>query len=368
MLYIFLDVKKTHREIWKLCAVCGIIIKFAPNSVLMPNRSATDVIFGFQFQANAAIVLMLENIRDMESIRLEGVEDIEITLDDGSSVLAQAKSVVRSSEDFTNVLKNLKKSLKSLSEAEHKVKKVKELIYITNTPNPFNEKPRSDIFIGASQRSYASLPQALKNQVDSMMAEDKEPLDTRKFKIQILPFETDDPKERYKCVINVIGDFIAELELGNVSISRKRLHEIWALDIFESGSKRNHKITLNKKDIIWPVIVLITKNTNFEAEDLDASEVEEISRNYEAIINTCTEQYDFFTKVLYAYNDFQRDAKIGERMRNFVETESCRFGYIFDGMTMKMPDYLQQKLLQVIVRNILGKRIQIEKIKKEVNL
>lgn len=46
----------------------------------MANRTATSVLFGFDFQANAAIVLMLENIKDLTSIRLEGAEDIEINL------------------------------------------------------------------------------------------------------------------------------------------------------------------------------------------------------------------------------------------------------------------------------------------------
>ena len=96
----------------------------------MTNRAATSVLFGFDFQANAAIVLMLENIKDMSSIRLEGSEDIEINLNNGSSILAQAKSVVNSSTDFSNVLSNLKKSIISLSEAEHKLRVVKELIYI----------------------------------------------------------------------------------------------------------------------------------------------------------------------------------------------------------------------------------------------
>lgn len=57
-----------------------------PYVIIMTNRSATPVLFGFDFQANAAIVLMLENIKYMTSIRLEGYEDIEINLNDGSSV------------------------------------------------------------------------------------------------------------------------------------------------------------------------------------------------------------------------------------------------------------------------------------------
>ena len=42
-----------------------------PYVIIMTNRSATSVLFGFDFQANAAIVLMLENIKYMTSIRLE---------------------------------------------------------------------------------------------------------------------------------------------------------------------------------------------------------------------------------------------------------------------------------------------------------
>lgn len=43
------------------------------------SRRANAVIFGFDFQVNAAIVLMLENIEDLKSLRLEGnYEDIEL--------------------------------------------------------------------------------------------------------------------------------------------------------------------------------------------------------------------------------------------------------------------------------------------------
>ena len=42
------------------------------------SRRADAVVFGFDFQVNAAIVLLLENIEDVEKICLEGnYEDIE---------------------------------------------------------------------------------------------------------------------------------------------------------------------------------------------------------------------------------------------------------------------------------------------------
>lgn len=58
------------------------------------NRRANATLFGFDFQRNAAIVLMLENIKELKSVRLEGnEEDIEISLNDGQKILAQAKAI-----------------------------------------------------------------------------------------------------------------------------------------------------------------------------------------------------------------------------------------------------------------------------------
>ena len=332
----------------------------------MTNRAATSVLFGFDFQANAAIVLMLENIKDMTSLRLEGSEDIEINLNDGSSVLAQAKSVVNSSTDFSHVIENLKKSIVSLSEAEHKTGAVRELIYITNTRNPFNEKQLNTIFYGASQRNYSSLPTPLKDKINKIISKIENPLDVSKFKIQILPFETDNDKERYKCIMDVIGDFIPKL--GNISIAKDILHKIWINDIFRSGTKRASEIRLTKKDIVWHVIVLITQNGYFDEDEFDDSEVDELSRSYEAIINTCSEKYEFVTKVLCAYNGFHKEAKHSERKQTFIETESNKFTYLFEGENVFLSNALQEKLLQIIVRNILNKRIQIDNIKNAVNL
>lgn len=340
--------------------------EFRKYNTIMANRSATPVLFGFDFQANAAIVLMLENIKDMNSIRLEGTEDIEINLNDGSSMLAQAKAVVNSSTDFSNVISNLKKSIISLSEAEHKSGVVKELIYITNTPNPFNEKQLNPIFYSVAQRDYNSLPQSLKDKISKIISGIEEPLDTSKFKIQILPFETDNDNERYKCVMGAIGNFIPKL--GNVSIAKDILHRIWVNDIFRSGTKRASDIKLSKKDIIWPVIVLTTQNGNYDEDEFDDSEIDEISRSYEGIINTCTEKYEFVTKVLFAYNSFQKEAKHSERKQKFIETESRKFSYLFEGDAISLSSALQEKLLQIIIRNILNKRIQINNIKNAVNL
>lgn len=66
------------------------------------TRRADAVLFGYDFQVNAAIVLMLDNIKALHTLRLESNnEDIDIELANGEHILAQAKSVVNHNfQDF----------------------------------------------------------------------------------------------------------------------------------------------------------------------------------------------------------------------------------------------------------------------------
>ena len=124
------------------------------------SRRANSVIFGFDFQENAAIVLMVENMAEMVSVKIEGEEDIEIRLNDGSTILAQAKSVVKASTDFSNVRTKAKAAMTPLSEAAEKVK-VRNLIYYTNSPNPFNDEASKPMFYGKPHDRVNSTYQAI---------------------------------------------------------------------------------------------------------------------------------------------------------------------------------------------------------------
>lgn len=331
----------------------------------MVDRTATSTLFGFDFQTNAAIVLMLENIKDMDNIRMEGYEDVEIGLSDGSFILAQAKSVVNGSTDFSNVLPNLKKAMVSLSEAYSKCPSTKQLIYISNSANPLSVSSEKHIFSAVSnRRKYDSLPEKSKKKIDDILLSIKGSLDKSKLLIQTFYFETDDEKERNKYLVDyVIKDFITTIGINSVTPSE--LHQIWHYDIFKSGTKREPNLKLTKNDVIWPVIVRATDNMNFDDEDLDDSEIEEITRLYKDIINICTERYEFVTKVLYAYNGFDEGSK-DERIKLFVNSHYKDYLYLLADITMN--DDIKESLIKIILRNVLNKRIQIKRIKEATNL
>lgn len=332
------------------------------------DRRATAVMFGFDFQVNAAIVLMLENIESLKSLRLEGnFEDIELELDTDEHILAQAKAVEKSSTDFKNVRTNLHKAMISLSEGAQKTN-AKQLILITNSPNPLNENESKNLFLGAAHREFDSLPESSQKLILDYLKEIESPLDTQKFMIQILPFETDNDAERYKIVRQAVDDFIGDLNLNIPGIGKKLLR-IWHDDVFKNGTKKDADIKLHKKDIIWPVLVIATDIERCDeafANYFDTSLYEEIVHQYQEVIDSCCERCEFFIKVLCDYNEFQSTKKPSEKCVDFALT---KWEDYIPELALKNADEETQKgLIQIILYNIVRNRLMIDRIKKGVKL
>lgn len=331
------------------------------------QRAATSVFFGFDFQTNAAIVLMLENMEEMETIRVEGEEDIQIKLNDGTYVLAQAKSVVNASSDFDHVRSKAKKALESLSDAAQKLS-ARELIYITNSPDPLKDDASRHLFYADAHVKFSNLPDSTKDLINGWLQGDEIQLDTSKFKIQVLPFETDDDRQKYKVVLQDISDFIGSIGI-NYDGLRKDLHEVWTSSLYRNGSKSDQSITLHKKAIIWPIIVYVTSRGRLDRDSLfldvlDESEYEEITQRYGEVIDSYCERFDFMTKVI---TDFMSSGVKGkeaitafinqrwEEYRNEIGDES-------------LDNDIRCNLVKIILYNIISKRFDINRIKKAVNL
>lgn len=332
------------------------------------SRRANAVLFGFDFQVNAAIVLMIENIEDLKSLRLEGnFEDIELELENNQYILAQAKAVEKSSSDFRNVRKNLEKSLISLSEGNQKVN-AQQLILITNSPNPLNEEVSRNIFWGTAHRNFGSLPESSQKIIRGYLDNINHPLDTEKFMIQVLPFETDSDIERYKVVKQAVDDFVGELNLNIPGLGKKLLN-IWHGEVFKNGTKKEAAIQLKKKDIIWPIMVIATDVSYCDdsfADIFDSSAYDEIVRQYRDTIESCCERCEFFIRVLCDYNTYQTKKKPSEKCMDFVMNKWRDYLPEFD--LDDMDEEIQRGLIQIILYRIIRNRIVIQNIKKGVKL
>lgn len=332
------------------------------------NRRADAVLFGFDFQVNAAIVLFLENVKEVKSLRLEGdYEDIEIELTSGEYILAQAKAVQRASNDFKNVKKNMKKAIVTLSEASHKAK-AKELIMVTNSPNPFGDKTCPSAFYGFSKRYYKDLPKQAQNYVDKCLSEIPKPLDKDKFKVQIIPFETDDDTERYKVIKQCVDDFVGELNTYTSGLGKKLL-TFWRSQVFNNGDKHNSAIKLQKKDIVWPILVLVTPDNVLDEafkEQFDVGILEEVCNRYSGTIENGVERCEIFIKILSGFNSFNSDKKMSEKINDFIDKKWSDYSNEFSAE--KVDEKVTEALTKIVMYKVLRQRFLINRVKEVTNI
>ena len=281
--------------------------------------------------------------------------------------MAQAKAVEKSSSDFQNVRKNLKKALISLSEGSQKVN-AQQLILITNSPNPLNEDVSRSIFWGDAHRSFLSLPRSSQELIKGYVDKIACPLDLNKFMIQILPFETDNDAERYKVVKRAVDDFIGDLNLSIPGLGKKLL-TIWHEEVFKNGTKKDASIQLRKKDVIWPIMVIATDINYCDAafaDMFDPSAYDEIVHQYRETIDSCCERYEFFIKVLYDYNMYRTSRSLSEKAFDFAINKWT--DYLAEFKLDGVDEEIQKGLIQIILYRIVRNRIVIQNIKEGVKL
>lgn len=340
----------------------------------MPNRRASSVIFGFDFQINAAIVLAFENIKNLESIKIESnYEDIDISLIDNSHILAQAKSITDPINDFRNIRKNVIKSLQSLSDGLQKLKNDQKvcssLIYITNSRNPLKQSEyRSADFSGKTKRNYNDLSHDAQNRIDQIISANNINIDKNLFTVYLLPFETDDQSERYKEVIRVIDDFLGKNEIYIQYLSNSIL-EKWIALFLHNGSTNDAKIILRKNDLLWPIINLIThpkKLGSVFRDNFDDDEYQVIISNYFQLIEDATERVESFTKVIFDYANYSSTtSNANQKILNFAE--DFYQNYIEEFLLSELSIETQRNLSKVIIYCILTKRSFIKSLKEGVS-
>lgn len=334
----------------------------------MKNRNASFSAFGWDFQINAAIVLMLENIIEVNKVRVEGAtEDIELTLDNGEKIYSQAKSVVRASSDFSNVKQKLNDALESLADA-YKMGDSKQLIYVTNSPNPFNDDSSKSAFYGSAKKTYDTLPDSCKSTIQSMIEKLSESIDLNQLIVRVIPFETDDLTERYKEVKRVVDDFVYEVAPNHLGMGKQVL-DIWQKDLFQNATQNNIELTISKKQLVWTIIVLTTdveKNESEYLDDIDSCDYQEIVCSYRNLINTCTERFEFATKVITDYNEYFYEGKAKDKLSNFIN--GAWENYLDEIDMNGMDDDIKEQIIKIILHNILKQKRIINSIKKKVNL
>ena len=327
----------------------------------MSDRNASASAFGWDFQVNAVILLMLENIKEAKCVRVEGAdEDIEITFQDEKKLYAQAKAVEKP-DDTSHVIDKLAKALETLSEAA-KNGDGKIFTYITNSSNPFNSQRTLSYFMGRTHLYYDELPDIAKEKIKKIIkSKNYLGLDVNKIDVRVIPFYGRDLKNRYKEIQSCINEFFNYINIDAHGIDLE-IMKIWQLDLFQNATQADTTISVTKGKMIWPLIVLVVDKTaaNEYKKDFDDEEIGEIECKYKMIINQKTMSCDLITRVL---SDF-RNAK--KQQKQFVA--DCWREYLDLLDTIKVDDSIKESLIKIVIYRILTQRNCLRHIKSGVNL
>jgi len=332
----------------------------------MESSNASPSAFGWDFQSNAAIVLMLTNINVASSVKVEGIEDIEVVLNTGDRIFSQSKSVSNPYDDFSNVLTNLKDGLRTLNNSS-KLSGVKNLIYITNTPNPFSNQKTMGAFNNSfNMLTYEELPEACKNKIDDICAKEQYSFNKELFSVCVVQFYGN-PKSRnrYGAIKDRVNEFLQSVDLGDIGLGEEIL-KIWQRDFFVDATSPTSKIS--KEDMIWPLIVTICKIDRGDAvvADCDDGDFDEIKKRYSQVIFNSSERFEFVSKVLSAYTEYQPSLNYKEKTESFIS--NCWVDYMQEFDLPNTHEDTIEKVVKLAISNVIKRRHKILQIKKGVGL
>lgn len=332
------------------------------------NHNATPSAFGWDFQFNAAIIIMLENIKDAQEVRVEGkIEDIEVVLKDNVMIYAQAKSCTNP-EDTTNALRDLKNALTTLSGVPD-AKKAKSLIFVTNRIDPFKEPSTIRKFAGGySFVPYKELTEKCTNRIEKICK--KYSLSLSKNNFFVLTFDfSGDGENRYRIVKLKIAEFLETLEGTYIGLTKKTL-ERWQYLYGRNASQNDRSKKISKEEMIWPIIVWLCEKDPYNfLQKFDKATSSEIASTYNKIIENASERFDFITKVMYEYAKYEK-SNSGKRQdevtENFISEKSILFHEDFD--LSGLDDDIAIAVIKFAVDKVIRERFNINKIKEKVNL
>lgn len=263
------------------------------------NRNASASAFGWQFQINIAIYLMIKYFGKFEEMKIEGEkEDIEISLNNSKRIYAQAKSKQNINDgDTSSYSTKLRKALESLSDVNDNDSE--SLIYISNLePNPLNSGTNE--FELVSFFKYNELSLASKEKIDIQLNQLQKNINKDKLIIAKVPFFGEDKETKQKYIIAKIEDFLTFIS-SDLLPYKNRFLQMLESEALHNATQNNMKLKLKKEDVLWRLLILKLGDGNSikfdESMEIEEETFFEALDTYDRIINYKEADFDVYNKI-----------------------------------------------------------------------
>lgn len=222
----------------------------ADNSNISRNNSSR--IKGFNYQGVAGLYLFLKNIKNLNSMNIEGKEDIILNWEDGRASYLQAKETLKPYDTYN--AGNVKKAMVTLTEDIEKYgDKVKEVILVTNSHYLLG-KSAGNIFDRAYGRyDYNDLPESVQSLLKEKGDIDEDKIDLGKLSIVVIDYYGSDDDTKLSELKNGINEFMQEVGIGNSS--SRRFLEQWLFMV--NRSTEEEAMIISKQVLVGNIIVVL---------------------------------------------------------------------------------------------------------------
>lgn len=332
----------------------------------MNSTQASATIFGFQFQINAAIYLMLKYFSDFDQIKIEGSqEDIELFLHDNKKIYAQAKSKEFPTKDNKGHSEKLKDALRTLSNVDDRGNY--NLMYISNLEeNPLNSGTKE--FDGISFLKYDELKEVSKKKIDNQISNENYNIDTSRLIIAKIPFYGDDWEQRHREISKKMSEFVSNVS-PSLSSFANRIIIIWEEEFLHNASVKSPKITINKENVVWGLVVCKLQLDDVKKfdEKLEIEETDflEAIDEYEKIIDIKSSTFLDYNKIISLYSQYKLKSDKSVSIYEFIQGNKDEiFNLIFPDKNRD--DIVLQACAKIIAKEIILRSKSIEEIKRGV--
>ncbi|WP_035050929.1 hypothetical protein [Carnobacterium pleistocenium] len=343
---------------------------------MVSKRNALPTVFGFEFQVIAGLIITLRNLKNVKKIAIEGpLEDIELELNNGKYIYAQAKSVVEPLEEKGNSDK-FKEGLVTLDE-DSSQKDVEKIIYVSNTYYPFGKRESNSKAywpLGATSSIYSYEELKDSTLIDSFVlshAKNNPDFDLNKLEIHFHKFlNTQDEETRYSLVYNEINKFLGKINISYTPF-RGDVYRIWHSRFHQTQINRQ---SLTKEMFLWPLIVELTEKTKDQSEFVDYFELEdelvlEVSEAYHSLIDSLANTFEISNLIINDYNKLVRrgdlsNYKANKRIFTYIDS----YWEVFQPKIFIGNLEIQELVVKLVMWRILISKRLITKVKEESGL
>ena len=289
------------------------------------NRNASPSAYGWAFQVGAGIKLMLENITEFTALKMEGKnDDIELSLPSGK-IYAQAKSVTVMG-DQSSATEKLKKALETLSDDATKDNNSIKLIYITNILNPFSSSLQNSPYYNCYDTSYnySILPAEDREKIRKIVGDD---FPVEQLQVHVVRFFGED-KNKFDGIKEYIKSFARKV-FDDASYSDLLLEKWCTLFLANAADvpKEDLRLSMNKKEALYPVIILAIDNPASCSEFQKVCNYDDydgVVESFKNLINQRSAEYDFSTASLGDYTIHK------SRIPTVEESSKFKYKYVIE--------------------------------------